>query len=173
MLVYTLALWGIFVISCTENEQAIRDKKVYDGPVRQAKNVEMYYSEVATRKSFLKTPRMLEFKDGNREFPDGLYLEFFNEQGEKSSVLRADYAEYMRVEKLWKATGDVEVKSLLKEQQLNTEELYWKPEEERIYTDKFVTIRQQDEVLYGTGLESDQDFTDFTITNLSGDIKLK
>ncbi len=48
------------------------------------------------------------------------------------------------------------MKNILKSEQLNTEELFWKPEEERIFTEKFVTIRQQGDVIYGEGMDAKQ-----------------
>ncbi len=52
-------------------------------------------------------------------------------------------------------------------EQLNTEELFWFPKDRNIKTDKFVTIRQQDNVIYGEGLEAKQDLSSYTILNLN------
>ena len=142
---------------------------VYEGPVRRGNDVEMTYSEESTKKVVLKAKVLLEFKEGNREFPEGMFIEFYNEQGKLSSTLKADYGYYFKDKNLWKATGDVQVESLEKNQQLNSEELFWEPDDERIYTEKFVTIRLEKEVIYGNGLESNQDFTNYNIKNPKGE----
>ena len=56
---------------------------------------------------------------------------------------------------------------------LNTEELTWKRREGKIYSDKFVRITTPDEIIYGTGFEAKQDFSDYTIKNISGTIKVE
>jgi len=63
----------------------------------------------------------------------------------------------------------VEVINLEKHQQLNTEELFWKPDTKKIFTDKFVTITDHEDVLYGTGLPANQDLSDYHLKNTSGD----
>ncbi len=161
------------VAACSENETSIAEMKVYEGPVREGRNVLMTYSEQSTRKVVLKAKLLLEFKDGNREFPEGLYIEFYDEEGKLSSTLESEKGYYYKNQNLWKATGNVVVESLEKNQQLNSEELFWKPDDERIYTEKFVTIRLENEVIYGTGLESNQDFTNYDIKNPSGEFVIE
>jgi LPS export ABC transporter protein LptC len=106
-----------------------------------------------------------EFKNGDREFPKGIYLEFYNAFGKLESTLRANHAYFFKNENQWRGRGKVEVKNIEKNEQLTTEEFFWKPAEERIFTDKFVTIKQQDDVVYGTGLEAKQDMSDYTLKN--------
>ena len=162
-----------FIISCKEESVERGKMEVYEGPVRRAENLDMYYSEESLKKAKLSAGVLLEFKNGDREFPDGIYVEFFDENGEKSSTLKGNYAYFTKADNLWKATGDVEVQSLTEDQQLNSEELFWKPDKELIYTDKFVIIRLQNKLIHGNGLESNQDFTDYTIKNPVGDIQLQ
>ena len=139
----------VMVQSCTKNE--ITQPLEYEGPQSEAENVELFYSENQIVKVKMLADQVYEFKNGDREFPKGVYIEFFDEQGELSSKLRANHAFYTKKENLWKATGKVEVLNLLKNEQLNTEELFWQPAKEEIYTEKFVTIRMQTEVIYGEG----------------------
>jgi len=145
----------------------------YDGPYREAENVELYYSENQAVKVKMLADRVYEYQSGDREFPKGIYLEFFGEDGTLTSTLRANSAYYTKKDNLWKATGKVEVINLDKNEQLNTEELFWKPEKEEIYTDKFVTIRMQTEVIYGEGLEAKQDMSAYTIKKPQGEFTIE
>ena len=113
-----------------------------------------------------------EFENGDREFPEGLYLEFYDESGKLESTLRANEAYYFKKENQWRGRGKVEVKNLEKNEQLNTEELFWKPADEKIFTDKFVTIRQQSDVIYGQGLEAKQDMSDYVIKKPEGEFSV-
>jgi hypothetical protein len=51
--------------------------------------------------------------------------------------------------------------------------LYWNQKEEKFYTDKFVTIKSEDEVHTGEGMESNQDFTEYRILKPSGTFTLE
>jgi hypothetical protein len=56
-----------------------------------------------------------------------------------------------------------------KEQQsLATELLYWTPRDKRIYTDKKVQINTPSRQVQGVGMESDQDFSRYTIRRPTG-----
>jgi LPS export ABC transporter protein LptC len=146
---------------------------IYEGPVSEAHEVETFYNEKAAMKMKMIAKRVLEFQNGDREFPDGLYLEFYNEQGVITSTLRANDAYYFKKEDQWRGRGNVEVKNLEKKDQLNTEELFWKPEAKRIFTEKFVTIKQGRDVIYGTGLDAAQDLSEYTLKNPEGEFEVE
>lgn len=154
------------------NQSELKEPLIYDGPVRIGENVELFYTEDNRVKVKMVAPTAFEFENGDNEFPDGLYLEFFDETGKLESTLRANEAFYFKKDQLWRGRGKVEVKNLGKNEQLNTEELFWKPAEEKIYTDKFVTIRQQSDVIYGQGLEARQDMSDYVIKKPEGEFSV-
>lgn len=156
----------ILFVACNQSE--IKEPLVYDGPMRIGEDVELYYTEDNQVKVKMIAAVVYEFETGDREFPKGLYLEFFDENGKLESTLRANEAYYFKKENQWRGRGKVEVKNLEKNELLNTEELFWKPAEEKIFTDKFVTIRQQADVIYGQGLEARQDMSDYVIKKPEG-----
>ena len=55
---------------------------------------------------------------------------------------------------------------------LYTEKLIWVEKEDRIYTDTYVRIVRRDEIIFGDGLESNQQFTRYKILNIKGTIAL-
>jgi LPS export ABC transporter protein LptC len=162
----------IALTSCVVTEEQLDGIKEYEGPLREATDVVMYYSDSAIVKIKMETPLLLEFESGDRDFPEGIYMEFFDEEGNITSYLKADKAYYFKEENKWRGLGNVEVKNIQSKEQLNTEELFWFPEKEEISTDKFVTIRQEKEVLYGRGLQAKQDFSEYTILNPEGEFYL-
>lgn len=145
----------------------------YRGPLREATNVDMLYAEKDRIKVKMTANRILEFKNGDQEFPEGLYLEFFDETGKMTSSLKANHAYYFKKENRWRGRGKVEVKNIERKQQLNTEELFWDPPSKKIFTDKFVTIKLESEVIYGTGLDALQDMSSYTIRKPEGDFEIK
>jgi LPS export ABC transporter protein LptC len=167
----TILTFALLLFGCSKSD--VVQPLEYDGPQSEAEQVELYYSENERIKVKMLADLLYEFQSGDREFPKGIYIEFFTENGDLSSILRANHAYYFKKENKWKATGKVEVKNLAKNEQLNTEELYWLPAKEDIFTESFVTIRMQTEVIYGEGLEAKQDMSSYTIKNPQGEFKVE
>jgi LPS export ABC transporter protein LptC len=113
---------------------------VYEGPLSEAENVELFYSESDKVKVKMIAALVYEYENGDREFPKGVYLEFYDEFENLESTLKANEAYFFQEDNKWRGRGNVEVKNVKKKEQLNTEELFWKPKEEKIYTDKFLTM---------------------------------
>lgn len=163
-----LFLFGMLMLSaCNQSETSVPVE--YEGPLSEAENVKMQYAEKDRVKVVLTAAKILEFANGDEEFPEGIYIEFYDELGNKTSTLRANDAYYFKEENKWRGRGNVEVINMQKQEQLNTEELFWTPTDKKIFTDKFVTIKLQSEVIYGTGLEAKEDLSDYRIKDPSGD----
>jgi LPS export ABC transporter protein LptC len=160
-----------FLFSCDAKEKA--KPIVYNGPLKQAENIFMHYTEKEKVKTILQAKKVNEFQNGDREFPEGIYMEFYDETGKMTSTLRANTAYYFKQENKWRGRGKVEVVNIEKGQQLNSEELFWLPATKKIFTEKFVTITDQKDVIYGTGLLADQDLSHYTIKNPNGLVEVK
>ncbi|MCB0489576.1 MAG: LPS export ABC transporter periplasmic protein LptC [Cyclobacteriaceae bacterium] len=161
---------SFYLLACdtTQTSQPVD----YTGPLTEIEDVEMYYTEKDLIKIKMVAKKVFEYENGDREFPEGIYLEFYNETGAITSTLRANSAYYFSEEDKWRGRGDVEIINIEKKEQLNTEELFWKQDTKRIFTEKFVTIKLEAEVIYGTGLEAAQDLSDYTIKNPQGEFDM-
>jgi len=159
-------------VACTNTEEELEKIQSYDGPIQEAEDVELYYSEEANVTTKLQAQKWLQFENGDQEFPEGLYLEFFDDQGKVTSTLKADDVYYFEKEKKYRGRGNVIINNIEENQKLTTEELYWTPDDEKMYTDKFVTIKLDNEVLYGRGLEAKQDFSWYVLKNPEGEFYL-
>lgn len=159
--------------SCNKKEGITKIQKEYDGPMLELEDVVFYYSDSALVKVKGITPHRMEYANGDQEFPEGLYLEFYDDEGKIESTIDANVAFYNKEEDHWLGQEGVVVVEVETGKNLKTEELYWKPTEEKIYTEKFVTITSEDEVLYGKGLEAKQDLSEYTIKNPTGDFHLE
>ncbi len=166
-----LILSALIFFACSQKE--LKEPLVYEGPLSEAENVELFYSESEKVKVKMIAALVYEYENGDREFPKGVYLEFYDEFENLESTLRANEAYYFKDENKWRGRGNVEVMNVKKKEQLNTEELFWKPKEEKIFTEKFLTIRQEDQVVSGEGLEAKQDLSHYKITNPSGVFDMK
>ncbi len=157
----------MFLVGCTMQETA--KPILYEGPLSEGEDITMHYSEKDIVKVMLKAKKIFEFQNGDREFPEGIYMEFYDEFGKLNSTLQANSAYFFKEENKWRGRGKVEVINTAKQEQLNTEELFWKPDTKKIFTDKFVTIKLQNEVIYGTGLDAAQDLSTYQIKNPEGE----
>jgi len=163
---------GLVVAACHSESNNVLNIPQYEGPTQEVYDVVHYYSDSAVVKLKIDAPVQLDFEDGDSEFPKGIFIEFYDKKGEVTNTLRANYCKYDHEEKVYKATGDVVMKALKTNEQLNTEELFWNPDKEIVYTEKFVRIETEDNIIKGNGLESNQDFTEWTIKNSVGTIAL-
>ncbi len=164
--IFTFVFFG-----CTKTD--FKEPLEYTGPVREVEDLELYNSENDRIKSKVVADVVYEFANGDQEFPKGIYIEMYNEFGRLQSTVRANYAKYIKEKGHYLGQGKVELKNVERNEQLNTEELYYNPNTKKIFTTKFVTIRQQGDVIYGTGLDAMQDLSDYAITNPEGIIEVE
>lgn len=157
----------LIVFGCSTKED-IADKPIYTGPIMSLDSVKTALSDsglVVLRKF---APKEDHFENRDTEWEKGLFLQYFDKQGNLSSTFKSDYAFYQAEANLYKGVGNVIVQNVTNGDQLNTEELFWDPTNEQFYTEKFVTIRTEDEIHTGEGLTANQDFTSYTILKPSG-----
>ncbi len=171
MQIKTILFLSTLVFACGKAE--VKEIQEYKGPLREVENMELFYSESSMVKVKMRAPMVYEFLSGDREFPKSIHIQFYDALGNLESTLDANHAYFFKEENKWRARGDVVVKNVLKKEQLNTEELFWLPTEHKIFTEKFVTIRQQGDVIYGEGMEANEDLSDFEITRVTGDFEVK
>ncbi len=166
-----LSIPGILNLSCSET-RSVDELTLYEGPILELSNIESYYSDSAVVRIKLVAPKQLEFENNDSEFPEGLYLEFYDKNGAISSTLEANYAYKYNKEDKWRALRNVIVKNIENNEQLHTEELFWEPQKELVYTNKFVRIETEDQILMGEGMEASQDFSWWRILDARGTISL-
>lgn len=167
----TLFLYVVFTTGCSEIKDEI-EMPEYEGPILELSNIESFYSDSAIVRLKLVAPKQYEYDNNDREFIDGIYLEFYEKDGSISSTLEANYCYHYGNEDRWRAFGNVIVKNMVNYEQLNTEELFWEPKKEMVYTDKFVRIETEGEIIIGEGMEAPQDFSWWRLRYLRGVISL-
>ncbi len=100
-------------------------------------------------------------------FPDGIYVEKFDTLFRTEASIKADTAYYYDKKGLWELIGNVEVESLQGEH-FETSQLFWDQKEEKVYSDKYIRIEQEDKIITGIGFESNQDMTQYKIFDSQG-----
>jgi len=167
-----LLLVGLMLSFCNQKKELV-DKPLYEGPISSMDSINTLLSDSGKIIMHMVAVRQNNFENGDKEWPDGLFLESFDKSGEVTSLFYANYVYFNSAENLYRAEGDVKVKSNESGDELNTEELFWNPTEEEFYTDKFVTINTDDEVHTGEGMRADQDFSSYRILKPKGTFTLE
>jgi|SRR5579859_316099 len=124
-------------------------------------------------KGKLTAPYMLRYQLADSpyaEFPRTLHVDFYNDSAKTESQLDAHYGKYLQNQEKVYLRDSVVVKNLQKGDTLRCQELWWDSHTEKFYTDKPVRIYTPDKILYGTGMEADQNFRWYTITKLTGTV---
>lgn len=141
--------------------------EIYEGPENIIDNITAVYTDSARVKARVEAPEQEILRNGDKEYAKGMDIDFFDEKEELENTLTCEYAIQDIKTGIWTIRGDVVITNIKKNEKLNTEELYWDASEDRIWTAKFVRIDTEDQTLTGTGLESDQRFSEYEILNPS------
>lgn len=155
-------LLSLLVWSCGGKEDTA-EVPDYTGPLIEADSIQIYYSDSAVVRVRVKAPKQYEFIDGNREFPQGIYVEFYEPDGTVSSTLTASKGYYFKDQDRYTAVEDVVIEGRKDNNHLFTDTLHWSPPTERVYTKAPVLITENQDTLRGLGLEAKQDFSTYTI----------
>ena len=168
-----LGMAMLFSCQTDPQQMEVLSKEVFE-PTVESSGVEWLYTKNGDLSFKIESPHMLRFdgKDPYIEFPEGLNLYTYNVAGEQEAFLRADYAINHLNEQVMEAKGDVLLRNA-EGKQLETEYLVLDEETERIHTDAFVKITKGTQVIMGEGLESDLNFTEYTLKKTRGIINLE
>lgn len=134
-------------------------------PTIRTQNDTMYISDSGRVRFKVIARTMLLFdkaQDPYTLFPDSAYMEQFDTLMNVITTGRADSVWNYERKKLWKLRGNVEIINV-DGATFNSEELYWNEQEDRIYSDLYVIIREPYKAtMKAYGFESNQDMTEYT-----------
>lgn len=124
-------------------------------------------------KGKLTAPFMLRYQRADspyEEFPRTLHVDFYDSAMVVESQMDALYGKYLEGQAKVYLRDSVVVKNILKGDTVHCQELWWDQHTERFSTDKPVRIYTKDKILFGTGMEADQNFRWYTIRKLTGTV---
>ena len=105
------------------------------------------------------------------EFRKGLYVDFFDRNRNPSGSISSKYAIYREYINLWELRDSVVVINQDGEK-LETDNLFWDEAQDLIYTDRFVKLTSADQIMMGTGFQSDSQLRKRRIWRVSATIYL-
>ncbi|MDD2562669.1 MAG: LPS export ABC transporter periplasmic protein LptC [Salinivirgaceae bacterium] len=161
----------LFFYSCTDKIDEMRSvPNIVDLPSMTAENMDMYHSQYGKVNLHVvaKTVNLFSMiEQPKTEFPNGILVEFFDENMKITSYLSANEAVYYEKELRWEASGNVEAKNA-EGTIFNTEFLEWDENSEEIKSDKSIRVTDNDGIIVGRGFRAKQDFTDWKIYKTTG-----
>lgn len=163
-------LSGCFFFNACENDPgAVAEwsgkKEMYE----VADSIITYMSQGSTMKAKLMSPYMIRSQSDTvyAEFPRSLDVDFFDSTGKVESHLDSKYGKYY--ESLGKVyLRDSVVVYNMQGDTLHTPDLWWDQNLQKFYTDKNVRIRKGGNLIFGTGMDAQQDLTNINIRQVSG-----
>lgn len=165
----------ILISSCSSNKpeeiQAITNREEIPSLIYEEFESVLTDSGYVTHKFI--TPELLRYdrkKEPYMDFPKGLHVIMYQKNGEIDAQIKCRNAINYEKKGLWELNIDVEAINQ-KGEVLNTEQLFWDTKTKKIYSDKFVTITQGENIYTGTKFEADENMDNWIIHNMQGDFE--
>lgn len=162
------------LLSCDRKIDVIKNSDILSLPTLTVKDFETVYTDSAKLQLVLSSSLMERYtniKPPYSEFKKGIKVLFYDGHKEPVASFTSKYARYLDDKRLWELRDSV-VAINEKNERLETELLYWDQEKELVYTDRFVRITSEDEIVVGIGMESNPRFTKWWIKNVSATISI-
>ena len=163
-------LFFFVLISCTNDPKLVQDfVSDKQQPIEQIKGAELLHTENGKVKVRLLASSIERFQDIQPALIFSNYLEvyFYNDSSQLQSTLMADYASVDEEKKIMIAKNNVILISS-DDKKIETEELIWDENKNKIYTEKKVKITKGKDIIYGEGFTSTPDFKQYSITKIHG-----
>lgn len=147
----------------------------FTGPVMSAKNIDVVFSDSGKVQAKVYSVLMNRYagNDPYMEFPRGFRVTILDSALNPENIITANYGKRKELLRFMEARGNVVVRNEVKQQQLNTEQLFWDENRRIIYTSSPVKITTLNKVVFGKGLRANESFTDYTILHVYGQMMVK
>jgi LPS export ABC transporter protein LptC len=162
-----------FLLSCENDMMTVVKLSTKDSiPDVTIRDVNVKQSEMGKIKYELTAPKMVSFQVGDAytELPNGVRIVFFDSLMQPKTELTANYGISWDSRRTMQARGNVVIKNFQKQEQLNTESLFYDKNLRKVSTDDFVKITSPTKIVTGKGMESDELFENWRIRSVSATI---
>ena len=169
MRIFLFLILVLFIFSCSEEkvkpavDLTLTEERI---PDYESWKTEIIFSSQGVLEAVLFADHLQKFEEDHTTFLDSVKVDFYDEDGNKTTVLTSNKARVDDITKNMFATENVVVKSdsgvVLK-----TEELTWQNKIQKITSDQFVTITSPAETIQGYGFESDQGLRNYKIFKIT------
>lgn len=169
-LLISIPFFALLLAGCEDEKvqpATVKEARHREIPAQESWNSTVQFSDSGRVKALLTAGHLqMMAAHAETELDSSIKVEFFNRTGKISTTLTARRGKVDDRSKYLYAYENVVVKND-SGVTLNTEELVWNNDKERITTDKFVTIISKYEKIQGYGFESDQFLRNYVIYRIT------
>lgn len=165
------------LFSCTNDTQEVRDFLAEKNlPIGIAKEAFHIYKDSGVVTSKLITPVLNDFSNRKNhpynEFPEGLKIINFENEGKDSVTVIGDYALSYSKTSISEIKGNVVVVNHTDQMKLETTQLFWDQKNKYFFTEKPFVLRKLTDSTFtkGIGFESRENLTRWVAKKTVGDI---
>ena len=164
-MIATAAAVAFVVISCKSKLSEAAPLNLAEVPYQTVTGMNVIQSENGRLQMRIVAARMERYSGDSLDwelFPGGLEVYSYNEEGLLETTLRSDNARHdtrkgrgREKEEVWMAFGNVRIRNILKQENIETDTLYWDRSTGQIYNECYVRLYSPDGFIQGYGLQSD------------------
>ncbi len=172
-------VWGMitFLFSCEQGdiEKINSLTSELGGPDQTWTETEMIYTLKGKPTIKIISPKVERYESVEEpyiDFPDGIFVQFYDSLARPDASVKSNYAIYYESEGQWVAENNV-VAISQDGDTLNTEYLVWDMKTEKMYSDRYVRVTNEDGIIHGKGFEADQDMGNLVIKQTTGTLNIK
>ena len=173
ILPFLLAFLGVcMALSCNKQEdKAPIDSSKKAVPSMVTHDVTMLISDSGIIKYRANATTWIRYDRGVAEayqyFPDGVEFQKIDTVFNATESIKADTAYNYEQRQLWHMIDNVLVTNT-KGERFSTNDLYWDMKRHTVYSDSFIQIETNENIIQGYGFTSSDDFSNYTIKQTNG-----
>ena len=158
-----------------KDEIALTAEPREDDPLMTAKSIDVLFSDSGKIQAHLTSPFLKKFsgEDPCTEFPDGFHVTIFDSIGRPSTSITGRYGKNREAARIMEARGNVVVRNLIKNKQMETEHLTWDQNRHLIFSAGKVKITEPSKILFGDGIQANESFSWYRIINPTGQMMVR
>jgi LPS export ABC transporter protein LptC len=170
-----ILIFSLAILSCENKIDFIPKSDLLTLPSLTVKDFKTVYTDSGKLELVMSAPIMEQYNNIESpyyEFKSGIKVIFYDGHTNPTGSVTAKYAKYTKSNSLWELRDSVVVINEGNDK-LETELLYWDQPKDLIYSDRFVRITNEDQIVMGTGFESDPRLIKRKIKKVRATISLK
>ena len=158
--------------SCLDNTKALSEINSFkQEPIGTAHDIRMVYTDSMRVSAILTAPKHIDYTNLSfrySEFPEGVKVEFFDQNENKSEII-SDYAILYESTKLIDLRGNVVLKSS-NGAELISDQIFWDSSNDWIFTEYPFTFNDLNYEISAIRLDTNKEFSKFKTGKLTGKI---
>lgn len=151
-------------------KNVVKVQEVEKLPELLGEDIYLRQSEMGQISISVFAKKFIKYNSPNKqltEFPEGIIVVHYSIYPDTLSKISANYAVNFDEKEIWEAKGNVVAKNK-KNEILNTEYLVWDQKKKIIYSNKQVQVTTPNDIIFGEGFESDEQFENWKIQKVTG-----